>query len=90
MGWLFGRDRTNAARFTPDLLADGDIVSISRLFPLWTAVSLLAPALVGGLVTMSWWGALTAFFWAGLVRVGVAVVPGKFPADMSLGRFLTW
>jgi stearoyl-CoA desaturase (Delta-9 desaturase) len=70
-GWLFGRDRTNAARFTPDLLADRDIARISRQFALWTAVSLLAPALIGGLVTMSWWGALTAFFWAGLVRVGV-------------------
>ena len=44
LGWLFGRDRTNAARFTPDLLADPDIARISRQFPLWTAVSLLAPA----------------------------------------------
>ena len=71
MGWLFGRDRTNLARFAPDLLADRDIARIGRLLVLWTAVSLLAPALVGGLVTMSWWGALTAFFWAGLVRVAV-------------------
>ncbi len=71
IGWLFGRDRTNAARFAPDLLADRDIARIGRLLVLWTAVALLAPALVGGLVTMSWWGALTAFFWAGLVRVAV-------------------
>ena len=71
MGWTFNKDRTNAARFTPDLLADRDISRISRLFPLWTAVSLLTPALLGGLITMSWWGALTAFFWAGLVRVAV-------------------
>jgi stearoyl-CoA desaturase (Delta-9 desaturase) len=71
MGWLFGRDRTNISRFAPDLLADRDIVRISRQFALWMAVGLLAPALVGGLITMSWWGALTAFFWAGLVRVAV-------------------
>jgi len=71
LGWLFGRDRTNVARFTPDLLADRDIARISRLFPLWTVLSLLAPALLGGLITMSFWGALTAFFWAGLVRVAV-------------------
>jgi stearoyl-CoA desaturase (Delta-9 desaturase) len=70
-GWMFGRDRTNAARFTPDLLADRDIALISRQFPLWTAVSLLAPAVLGGLISMSWWGALSAFFWAGLVRVAV-------------------
>ena len=71
MGWLFGRDQTNAARFTPDLLADRDIVRIGRLFPVWTAAGLLTPALLGGLITMSWWGALTALFWAGLVRAAV-------------------
>jgi stearoyl-CoA desaturase (Delta-9 desaturase) len=71
IGWLFARDRTNAARFAPDLLADRDIVRISRLFPVWTAASLLTPALLGGLITMSWWGALTAFFWAGLARAAV-------------------
>ncbi|GAY08371.1 acyl-CoA desaturase [Pseudonocardia sp. N23] len=71
LGWLFGRDRTNADRFTPDLVADRDIALISRLFPLLTVVTLLGPALIGGLVTMSWWGALTAFFWAGLVRVAL-------------------
>ena len=43
----------------------------SPAVPAVTVVSLLAPALLGGLVTMSWWGALTAFFWAGLVRVAV-------------------
>jgi stearoyl-CoA desaturase (delta-9 desaturase) len=36
-----------------------------------TVVTLLAPALLGGLITMSWWGALTAFFWASLVRVAL-------------------
>ncbi len=71
LGWMFGRDRTNAARFAPELLADHDIALISRLFPLWTAVSLATPALLGGLITQSWWGALTALFWAGLVRVAV-------------------
>jgi stearoyl-CoA desaturase (delta-9 desaturase) len=70
-GWLFGRDRTNAARFTPDLLSDRDIARIARQFPMWTVVSLAAPALLGGLISMSWWGALTAFFWAGLVRVSL-------------------
>jgi stearoyl-CoA desaturase (delta-9 desaturase) len=72
IGWLFNRDHTNVARFAPDLAADRAIRRISRQFPLWTVVSLGAPALVGGLVTWSWWGAITAFFWAGLVRVGVA------------------
>ncbi|HSV66045.1 MAG TPA: acyl-CoA desaturase [Mycobacteriales bacterium] len=71
MGWLFERDLTNQQRFAPDLLADRDIRMVHRLFGLWTAVTLLAPALMGGLVTWSWWGAITAFFWASLVRVTV-------------------
>lgn len=69
MGWLFERDMTNEDRFAPDLRKDGIIARLNRLFPVWTAVSLLLPALLGGLFTLSWWGAATAFFWAGLVRV---------------------
>jgi stearoyl-CoA desaturase (delta-9 desaturase) len=69
MGWLFIRESTNQRRFAPDLLADRDLVLVDRLFPLWTAVSIGLPTVLGGLITWSWWGALTAFFWAGLVRV---------------------
>jgi stearoyl-CoA desaturase (Delta-9 desaturase) len=71
MGWLFGRDQTNERRFTPDLLADRDIVTVDRLFVLWATLSLVLPGVIGGLVTMSWAGALTAFFWGGLVRVAL-------------------
>ncbi|HEY0814834.1 MAG TPA: fatty acid desaturase [Pseudonocardia sp.] len=71
MGWLLNRDRTNARRFAPDLLADRDIQAVDRHFILLTVASLGVPALVGGLVTWSWWGALTALLWGGLVRVGL-------------------
>jgi stearoyl-CoA desaturase (delta-9 desaturase) len=71
MGWLLGRDRTNARRFAPDLLADRDVVAVDRLFLVLAVASLGLPALIGGLATWSWWGALTALFWAGLVRVAV-------------------
>ncbi|MFC5287140.1 acyl-CoA desaturase [Actinokineospora guangxiensis] len=71
MGWLFDHDVTSKQRFAPDLLADRDIVRVNKLFPLLTAATLLLPALIGGLLTWSWWGAFTAFFWAGLVRVAV-------------------
>jgi len=69
VGWLFGRELTNEHRFAPDLVADKDIRRIDRLFPYWVAATLLAPAVIGGLVTWSWAGALTAFFWAGLIRI---------------------
>ena len=61
-GWLFARQSSNRARFAPDLLADRDIVGVDRLFLPLVAVSLLAPPAVGGLLTWSWQGALTAFF----------------------------
>jgi stearoyl-CoA desaturase (Delta-9 desaturase) len=69
VGWMFDPNRTSQQKFCPDLLADKKIARISRLFPVWVAVSLLAPALIGGLWAWSWQGALTAFFWATLVRV---------------------
>jgi stearoyl-CoA desaturase (delta-9 desaturase) len=71
VGWLFAEEGTNPERFAPDLLADRDIVRVNSLFPLWIAVSLLGPALLGGLLSWSWTGVLTAFVWAGLVRVFV-------------------
>jgi stearoyl-CoA desaturase (Delta-9 desaturase) len=71
MGWIFDRDLTNQRRFAPDLLADKDIRLVHRLFGVCTLATLAAPSLIAGLVTWSWWGALTAFFWAGLVRVAV-------------------
>jgi stearoyl-CoA desaturase (delta-9 desaturase) len=69
VGWLFNPNRTSQARFCPDLLADKDVSRVSRWFPGIVAVSLLAPALIGGLWSMSIAGALTAFFWASLVRI---------------------
>jgi stearoyl-CoA desaturase (delta-9 desaturase) len=71
MGWLFDRELTNKERFAPDLMADKDIVRVNNTFVLWTVLTFGLPALLGGLITWSWWGALTAFFWAGLVRVAI-------------------
>ena len=71
MGWLFERAFTNEDRFAPDLRKDSALVRLNSLFVLWTALSLVLPAVLGGLLTWSWWGALTAFFWAGLVRVAL-------------------
>ncbi|OZM74727.1 acyl-CoA desaturase [Amycolatopsis antarctica] len=71
MGWLFQRDVTNVERFAPDLLADKDIRRVDALFPLWVALTFLLPGVVGGLITWSVWGGVTAAFWAGVVRVGL-------------------
>ncbi len=71
VGWLFSREVSNKARFAPDLVADRDIRAVDRLFVPLMGVSLFLPALIGGLVTGTWFGAFTAFFWAGLVRIAV-------------------
>lgn len=71
MGWLFDVELTNQRKYTPDLLADRDVAFVSRMFMPLVTVSLLLPAAVGGLVTWSWQGALTAFFWGSLVRIGL-------------------
>jgi len=71
MGWLFDVEQTNPRRYAPDLLKDRDIQRISAAFLPLVATSLFLPALLGGLLSWSWQGAVTAFFWASLVRVGL-------------------
>ena len=71
MMWLFDPEQTPQRKYAPDLMKDRDIVRISRQFPFWVVVSLVAPAVAGGLLTWSWQGALTAFFWGSLVRVSL-------------------
>ena len=71
VGWLFDVEQTDQQRFVPDLLADRDVARVAKAFPVLVVVSLLTPPLIGGLVTMSWTGALTAFFWASVIRIGV-------------------
>jgi len=71
VGWLFDEENTPIEKYAPDIAADPDLRAVSRWFPAVVIATLLLPALVGGLVTWSWMGALTAFFWAGLVRVAL-------------------
>ena len=72
MGWLYPDNRkTSLRRFAPDLLRDRYIAAIDRWAVPVFLFSLFSPAVIGGLATLSWWGALTAFFWAGLVRLAL-------------------
>jgi stearoyl-CoA desaturase (delta-9 desaturase) len=69
LGWLFDTEQTPQRKYAPDLLKDPDLVRISRHFWFFVIISLALPAVLGGLITWSWQGALTAFFWGSLVRV---------------------
>jgi stearoyl-CoA desaturase (delta-9 desaturase) len=69
MGWFFEKDASDLASYAPDLLKNKVARRISRLFPLWVAMGLLIPALVGWAVAGSWSGGLMGLIWGGLVRI---------------------
>lgn len=70
VGWTLGKRRPgNLARYVPDLKKDAVLRWISHLFPLWVVLGLIIPAILGGLMTMSWMGVLLGFLWGGLVRI---------------------
>ena len=72
LGWILERTLSDQRKYCPDLLADEDVVRVSRWFGWITFASFVVPALIGGLVTWSFWGAVTAFFWASLVRIALS------------------
>jgi len=69
IGWFFEPEPSNKARYVKDLRNSKALRAINALFPLWVVLTLLLPAVLGGLITFSWMGALTGFLWGGLVRV---------------------
>src|SRR5207302_981675 len=60
VGWLFARQTSDTMVYARDLRQDRMVMAISRLFPLWCALTFAVPFAVGG-----WPGLL----WGGLVRV---------------------
>jgi stearoyl-CoA desaturase (delta-9 desaturase) len=71
MGWMFDADRTNREKYAPDLVKDDDVVKLHKWFGPLALTSLLLPGILGGLLTWSWQGALTALFWGSLIRIGL-------------------
>lgn len=69
MGWMFKPDSPNLLNYVNDLVKDGLVRRVSILFPLWVVVGMAIPAVLGGVISQSWTGALLGFIWGGLVRV---------------------
>lgn len=69
LGWLFEPDPPDLEHYLKDLSGNGAMRMTSFLFPLWVTLSLMLPAVLGGILTMSWRGAWTGLIWGGLVRV---------------------
>jgi stearoyl-CoA desaturase (delta-9 desaturase) len=68
-GWILRGEPPNLSRYVGDFRDDRLIQKISALFPLWVVIGLMIPAIVAGLWTMTWMGALLGFIWGGLVRI---------------------
>jgi stearoyl-CoA desaturase (delta-9 desaturase) len=68
-GWFFNEPQSSISTYAPDIQADKDLDRVARMFPLIVIVSMALPAIIGGLATWSWMGALTGFFWGTLFRI---------------------
>ncbi|MEV0589326.1 acyl-CoA desaturase [Nonomuraea sp. NPDC050310] len=72
VGWFYtARRRSNRRHWVPDLLDDPDVCRFDAAYPLVVVASFLLPAVVGGVWSLSWTGALTALFWGGFVRYAI-------------------
>ncbi|MBX3355688.1 MAG: fatty acid desaturase [Phycisphaeraceae bacterium] len=69
LGWLFAPHQGGLGRYSRDLERDPVLVAVDRQFRLWVLIGLIAPAVIGGVITLSWYGAITGFLWGGLIRV---------------------
>jgi stearoyl-CoA desaturase (delta-9 desaturase) len=69
VGWTLGPDIAGLAKYVPDLRRSKAMRVVSALFPLWVALGLAVPAVLGGLLTWSWQGFVLGLIWGGLVRV---------------------
>lgn len=69
VGWIFQSDGSIMQRYVADLRTDRMFRTLSALFPLWVVLGLVIPTVIGGLVTMSWSGAMLGLLWGGLVRI---------------------
>ena len=68
-GWILKPDLLDMSVHAKDLLADPLCRNVHNWFPFWGLFGLFCPAVIGGVVTHSWWGAASGFLWGGAVRL---------------------
>ena len=69
VGWIFDRDPENLEKYVGDLAPDRALTWVSNSWMLWSALGLLLPSVLGGVISGTWKGALLGFIWGGLARV---------------------
>jgi stearoyl-CoA desaturase (delta-9 desaturase) len=69
IGWFFAPEPEDLPRYVPDLRKSRTLRVASALFPLWVLLGLLMPAVLGGVISLTWAGVWTGLIWGGLVRL---------------------
>jgi stearoyl-CoA desaturase (Delta-9 desaturase) len=69
VGWIMKPDAPGLSRYVTDLLQSRLLRWVNKTFFVWAMLGMLIPAVAGGLMTMSWYGALLGFLWGGAVRI---------------------
>ena len=69
VGWLFGGDPPDLARYVTDLRKSNVVRWTSALFVVWVVLGLMIPFWIAYFITDSWVAASRAFLWASLVRI---------------------
>ncbi len=69
IGWFFDPDPPGLDRYVQDLKASRSLRVVNALFPVWAAIGLVLPAILGGVIMQSWVGVWTGLIWGGLVRL---------------------
>jgi stearoyl-CoA desaturase (delta-9 desaturase) len=69
LGWIFIPEPQDLHRYAADLRRSPTKRLVNALFPLWVALGLLLPGVLGGLLSGTWTGAILGFLWGGLVRM---------------------
>ena len=67
--WMHRHDYPNLVHYAPDLVKNRALMRVSRAYYWLVVAGLLLPALIGGLVSLSWTGAVGGLLWGGLVRM---------------------
>ena len=69
VGWLFRERLKGMGRYTPDLRADPVLCAVNTHFYRLALLGLVIPTVVGGVLSMSLYGALLGLLWGGFVRI---------------------
>jgi stearoyl-CoA desaturase (delta-9 desaturase) len=69
VGWLFSPGTTDWRRYAHDLVEDRALLTINQGYLRYALGGVVAPAVLGGLLSRTWYGAWTGLVWGGLLRI---------------------